>query len=265
MSDHTEATLTEAIKRTFPSSIDSPRFIVAVQVNNGAGFSFGRTLDAIVFDTWPSEGLRLHGLEIKCSRSDLLRELQDTRKFAEFAPYLDTFSIVAPKEIVSKLELPQQWGLYHPTDDGRLRAARKPLMLHTEGKRETLDRSLAAAFARALVQRSLDGSAQRAEYDRGVKDGRLQVDAERDRLQGEVESLKGMIGTFEEASGVHIDRWHARRVGEAVKLVLDGRALENQLRGADELRRIGGKMIALADEFTALKAEMGELDVAVVE
>jgi len=257
---HTEATLTEAIKKTWPSGVDRPHHIVAVQVNNGAGFSFGRTLDAIVFNTWPSEGLTLHGLEIKCSRSDLRRELQDTRKFAEFAPYLDHFSIVAPKEIVSKLEIPDKWGLYHPTDDGRLRAARKPLMLHTEGRREQMDRSLAAAFARALVQRSLDGSFARDEYARGYAAGESRTAEEVARAEQNAETLRQAIAQFEEESGVRIDRWNGARIGGAVKLVLDGNVLHHRLSHAGSLRELGERMIKLAGEFEVLSAALEATD-----
>ncbi len=162
-----EAELIAAAQKTWPMHGPRPRYVTAVQVHNGAGFAYGRTLDLIVFDTWPSGGLHLHGIEIKCSQSDLRRELQDTAKSAEFSAFLDFFSVAAPAGIVDLGLLPPKWGLYCPTVDGTLKARRKPLMLHSEGKRHAMDRSLAAAFVRALVDRSLSAEALKAEYQRG--------------------------------------------------------------------------------------------------
>jgi len=73
-----------------------PRWIVAFQVHNAAGFGFSRRLDAVVLDTWPSQGLTVHGLEIKTRKSDMRRELLDPAKAQAFATDLDLFSIAAP-------------------------------------------------------------------------------------------------------------------------------------------------------------------------
>lgn len=252
MTEYTEATLTETIHDTWPMTVMQPRYVVGVQVNNGAGFAYSRTLDAIVFDTWPSGGLYLHGMEIKISKADLRHELQDTQKFAAFAPYLDLFSIIAPPGMADLKLLPPKWGLYIPTDNGKLRARRKPLMLHDEGKRKTVNRSLAAAFVRAVVSRSLSHEAKRAEYDRGYKRGKEQAQYHTKGLEQDVSQYKEAIESFEEKSGIDFIRYNAGRIGEAVKVVLGG-GIEQRIGYAGNVRNLGERLIKLADELDELK------------
>jgi len=251
MTEHTEATLTEAIKQTWRSDLAQPRYVVAIQVNNGAGFNYGRTLDAVVFDTWPSKGLALHGLEIKCSKSDLRRELQQPAKFAEFAPYLDTFSIVGPKEVIDRDIIPKRWGIYVPDDNGALRTIRKPLYLHEPGERdrETCDRSFAAGFCRALVQRSLSTDAHKAAEEAGFEAGK--ASCAHDLRQAA--ALKEVVEEFEAASGVSLNSYHGGiRIGEAVKFVLGG-GLDTRFVYSSDLRDLGTRLLKLADELDALK------------
>jgi len=249
--EHTEATLTEAIHRTWPYLNIRPRYVVAVQVNNGAGYAYRRTLDAIVFDTWPSSGLTLHGLEIKITKSDLRRELQDTKKYADFSLHLDYFSIVAPKGIVDLRLLPPKWGLFQPTEDGKLRARRKPLSIH-DGSRKTISRSMTAAFVRALVSRSLSQEVAQSEYKRGMKSGEQHSKLEIEKLSRNLDSLKQSVSEFEVASGVKITSWNGEKIGEAVHCVLAG-GLEQRVKYAGNIRGLGEKIMQLADELDSLK------------
>ncbi len=259
MTEHTEGTLTSAILQTWTFTSGRPRYIVGIQVNNGAGFAYNRTLDAVVFDTWPSSGLSLHGLEIKVTKADLRRELQNTKKFADFAKHLDHFSIVAPPAIASLDMLPARWGLYCPDGNGKLRARRKPLMLHDEPT-GLMSRSLAAAFMRALVSRSIDAEAQALEYDRGYANGLAEGKNQSKRAVVKMEALQGAIDKFEEASDVRIDTYNGKRIGEAVDFIMRG-GLEDRVRFAPNIRELGTKLIDLADQLEdisgRLKMEQG--------
>ena len=257
LTEQTEATLTKAIHRTWPYSDMRPRYVVAVQVNNGAGYAYGRTLDAIVFDTWPSGGLTLHGLEIKVTKGDLRRELQNIKKYADFSQHLDYFSIVAPKGVVDLKLLPPKWGLFQPTDEGKLRARRKPLSIHADD-RPTLSRSMSAAFVRALVSRSLSSEATAAAYARGMESGKERGDWKIKELSRNLDSLKQSVQEFENASGVKIKSWSGEKIGEAVALVLAG-GFEQRIRYAGNIRNLGEKIIQLADELDALKHKYDEV------
>jgi hypothetical protein len=263
MSENTEASLTAAIIKTYggvQSQAQGVRYVVAAQVNNGAGFSFGRTLDAIVFDTWPSKGLSLAGFEIKCSKGDLRRELQTPDKFEEFKEYLDTFSVLAPKEVLEGMRdvIPSRWGIYSPTDDGRIRAARKPLYLHDDGRdRSVCDRSLAAAFARALVQRSLSREAEDAAYQLGKEAAEGSAARAVTSAEDERDRIKRRIEDFQDASGLILDDYFrtAGKVGEAVKFVMAG-GLDAKLRHADDMRNLGNRLIAFAAELDELQGQL---------
>ena len=231
------------------------RYLTACHVNNGAGFSYGRTLDAVVLDTYPSKGLTMHGLEVKVSASDLRRELQDTSKAGAFAPYLDYFSLACGPACGSSADIismiPKKWGLYMPAKDGdSLRAVRKPLMLHDD-KAKTFDRSFMAAFARALVARSASAVKVRKEIDVAVAEATHFLNSEVERVKRRRGELEQAIAEFEEASGVRIGTYGAGRIGEAVRVVLDGRVSSKY--HIDQMRDLSASLIAACDQLEAIQ------------
>ena len=261
MSDWTEGRMLACIARTFSQSTqgDGRRYAVAYHVNNGAGFNYGRTLDAIVMDTWPSKGLLLHGIEVKVSKADLRMELGDTRKAGAFLPYLDTFSIAAGPECGTQTELlatiPPQWGVYAPDSSGeRLRTIRKPLMLHADTERhQVFDRSLMAAFARALLQRSESAAELAAVKEATVAEVEKRMNAQFSLKLRDAEALQSAVKQFEETSGVRLGTWgdEPKRIGEAVNFVLMGGLQVSQYR-RDGLRALAKELTNAAkslDEF----------------
>lgn len=88
-------------------------------VRNDAGFNANRTIDAMAMSLWPSRGLLLYAFEIKCSRTDWLKELKDPGKAEAFQPFVDYFYVVVSDEaIVKPGELPNTWGLMAPKSGG---------------------------------------------------------------------------------------------------------------------------------------------------
>lgn len=254
MKEHDESTLTKMVIKHWGAHDARARHIVAVQVANGAGFGYNRILDVIVFDTWPSKGLLLHGLEIKVSEADFRKELQDTRKFADFAPHLDTFSIVAPQGIVKKELLHDRWGLYTPTSVGdKLRTAKKPLMLH-DGTRKEISKSIMASFVRALVARSLSVEGQAEKYEEAFEAGVQSVKSNRldtSFAQQDLERARKSISDFEEKSGVKITTWNGSRIGEAVKIV-ESKILQNRDHDIALLRKLSSKLSGLGNDLETL-------------
>jgi len=93
---------------------DHPRFAFFAEVGNAVGFPSSR-IDALAMAMWRSLGLEIHGLEIKCSRSDWLRERRQPFKAEEIFSYCDRWwLVVAAPEIVKEGELPPDWGLLVP-------------------------------------------------------------------------------------------------------------------------------------------------------
>ena len=259
MPEHTEASLTDCIHNTYPYNAIKPRFIVAVQVRNAAGFNAYRMLDAIVLDTWPSAGLEFFGFEVKTNKADFRRELQNPQKFTDFSKHLDYFNILAPKGVADIKLLPPKWGLYLPTDDGKIRARRKPLPLHDGTVRKEVSRSFVAAFVRALVTRSLSNEAKLAEYNRGKENGKQDAKWAREDAEARVREFTKAIDQFEEASGIRIAKYSGQRLGEAVGLIMDG-GLTRRFRYIGNIRETGEKLIAMADELEKLKQMYDEAD-----
>ena len=109
----TEADVIDALERRYSATAgNGRRYATAYGVRSHAGFDARRTADFVAMDLWPSGGLRLHGHEVKVSRSDWLRELKDPSKAAEFIPYMNCWwLVVSDKRFVRPGELPDDWGL----------------------------------------------------------------------------------------------------------------------------------------------------------
>lgn len=129
----TERTMLDALHRRYDvrSQGLSSRYAVAEHVRNDAGFKATRTADFMAMDLWPSygKGLRLHGHEVKVSRSDWLTELKDPTKAQAFTPYCNYWWLVVPDaKIVKEGELPDEWGMLVLNSSGLRAKVRAPLM-----------------------------------------------------------------------------------------------------------------------------------------
>lgn len=122
-----------------------------------------RILDAIAVDTWASTGYGLDGYEVKVSRGDLRRELNDLTKAGAWDDVLDTFSIVAPRPVLTDWQafgMPADWGVMAATDGG-LRWLRKPTR---RGEQQPVRRSVVAGLARAIAQTTTRHCVRHANY-----------------------------------------------------------------------------------------------------
>lgn len=183
MITHTERSLLDMLHKRYGADTgNGPRFVVAEHVRSAAGFgdtyspSTGyqglRTCDAMALDLWPSGGLRLHGFEIKCSRTDWKRELSDPAKAETFKQYCDHWwLVVADSSIVRGVELPDSWGL--------LVAGRTALRVGVRAPRLSsplpLPRSLLACLLRSATGTAVRRERQRvlAEAPRCITCGRV--------------------------------------------------------------------------------------------
>lgn len=184
-------------------------WLMATEVKNGCGYSFHRSLDVVVVNTYPSKGLLFEGIEIKVSKSDLRTELQNAEKHAVFFENLDYFSLACPASILDMDIIPKKWGVYVVNDKGELRTKRKPLALHDEA-RKTLTRDFTVAFIRAFALRGsgilhdneLYSKKISEEYQRGFESGKKSASSP--HHQRRLDELK----KFEEITGVNIGDWY---------------------------------------------------------
>jgi hypothetical protein len=108
----TERTMLDLVHRRFAESNGmAPRYVVAEHVGLDPTYP-ARRLDAVVADTWRSSAFALHGIEVKISRSDLVRELAVPSKAGVFCDHLDYFWIAVPdRKVLRGLTLPPKWGV----------------------------------------------------------------------------------------------------------------------------------------------------------
>lgn len=182
---------------------DNRRYALAEEVGNKTGYQ-RRRLDMVVVDVYQSNGYSLEGIEIKVSKSDLRRELQDSSKHNIFFDDLDYYSLAAPSGIIDKDLIPKHWGIYAAKfKDGEwtLRTVRKPCSLHDIGS-PGVSRPFFACLARALSCQSPTEKMLYSERQKGIKEGIEQEKRHAGYLLREAESnlekLKAYEKLFEE-------------------------------------------------------------------
>jgi len=153
-----------------------PQRGIVFEVAQATGFNARRHIDAIGMDLWPSHGLGIYAIEIKVSRSDWRRELQQPEKAEELARFADYFVVAAPKGIVPQSELPAAWGLYEMHDDGKLVIARHAAIT----KAEPVTREFMAA-----VLRGANRPVSNEEIDALVAE---KLAPERERIQAKIDA-----------------------------------------------------------------------------
>lgn len=199
-----------------------PEWAFISHVRNGAGLSATRTADGIAMNLFPSRGMEVWGFEVKTARGDWLSELKNPAKAEEIHKYCDRWFIVGPDDVIKKDEVPKQWGFMR-VKNGTVRAVKAAPLNANVVK---LDRGFIAmimrrifdtySFENRIIVARMEGRLQ------GEKDGRHYMKMDYDRLQEEFKRQQKAIEEFEEKSGVHISEWSAGRMGEAVKVVLNG-------------------------------------------
>lgn len=180
------------------------QFAIAEEVGNATGLEQKRRLDMVVVDCFRSSGYSIHGFEIKVSKADLRRELQDSSKHNIFFPSIDYFSLAAPADVVDVDIVPKSWGLYlvdrMPDGATKLRTYRKPLSLHDERMQE-MGRDFAVCLMRALYNQSPSESqialAKEEARKEALSDFRRQFDVSRaEYLEKELEAYKELKERF---------------------------------------------------------------------
>lgn len=189
------------------------------EVSNGTGARGGQAYaDAMVMSLWPSRGLEAYGFEVKVSRADWRKELDNPKKAEILQRYCTRWWVVSGNKCVLETELPKKWGL--------LELRGKSLHVKKEAPRlkaKAWDQTFIAALLRRAAenQSRLRTQARQEGYAAGAERGPAEHAA---RLASALESLDALqkrVATFEETSGVKISSaWNYVKIGEAVRLVL---------------------------------------------
>lgn len=140
--------------------LDPNQYVCAAEVSPRTGAQ-ERRIDFLVMHCYDSEQLKIQGYEIKVSKSDLKRELEDPDKHAVFFDAIDFYWLIAPKNVLDNIDLiPPKWGIRAVWRDesGNItsRTVRKPTCLHDEQMySRKIRKSFMASFCRAISKQSL--------------------------------------------------------------------------------------------------------------
>ncbi len=110
---------------------DARRYAVAEEVGITTGYS-PRRLDMIVLDCYESNGFRIDGIEIKVSKADLKRELENPSKHVAFFDVIDYYTLACPAGVADMNVIPPKWGVLQVNEDGTTRYRRRPIALHDD-------------------------------------------------------------------------------------------------------------------------------------
>lgn len=124
-----------------------PAWATFAELNQGTGAMSGRRIDFYAMHTWPSQNFLRVSYEVKISRADFARELNDPKK-REFAESVSNECyFVVPAGLVRHDEVPEGWGLYEVTAGGLRR-----VVLAQQRRVE----SMPLAFVAGVARRSSD-------------------------------------------------------------------------------------------------------------
>ena len=148
---------------------DNRRYAIAEEVGLQTGFSH-RRLDMMVLDCYASNGFRIDGIEIKVSKADLKRELEDPEKHVAFFDVIDYFTLACPEGVADLSVIPPKWGVMLIREDGSTRYLRRPMALHDAVER-AVPRGFLASITRAIQGHQPSAEELSAEYWRGREEG----------------------------------------------------------------------------------------------
>lgn len=229
----------DAVLDMIRSRYPTRRFAVFPEVRNAGGFDATRSCDAMVVSLWPSDGHDIHGIEIKVSRSDWLRELKQPEKADAMMAVCDFWWVAIGDRAIAKAEeVPAQWGLLAPRGGSLVVVKQAPRLTAIPMDRGTLASLCKRAQEDAPRQSELAEAAEHAAKQ--AREGeRLRISHERKDWQ----ELRAAVDAFELASGVEITSYNGKRIGEAVRTVMEGREASYAAR----LRYIGEQAQHLSD------------------
>lgn len=178
--------------------------VVVEEVAPGTGWGSSRYADVLALSVWPSDGLKLHGFEIKASRADLKRELADPSKHHAVARYCDTWTLVLWNEaLYDGLQIPAEWGIQVVTgdDDDALTVIRKsPKLIPDPWSREFCCSLVRNAFQQSPGAAYVARACKTARND-GLNDGQQAAEQEK---RAELRLLARALGIDEWEQGERI-------------------------------------------------------------
>lgn len=223
----------------------SNAYAFMTEVPNGTGANTSRHADALAMSLWPSRGLDLYGFELKSSRSDWEKELNNPAKADAIARYCDYWYLVVGREdIVRTGELPKTWGLIVPSGD--------KLKVVTEASRleaQPIGRKFLAALFRAAQANLLPDAQLRALEAQASRNG---YEAGRKSFEHEVNRYRETMKKFRLQTGIDFDEWNFETIKEAIGLVQANNLNAHMMRLA-KIKQTAAEIIKTIEHAEAIR------------
>lgn len=235
-----------------------PDWAYLQEVADATGTNVRRRADGIAMSLWPSRGLEIHGVEVKVSRADWLKELKDVSKSAPIQAFCDKWWVaVSDEAIVKKEELPSTWGLLAPRNDKLVVIVQAPKLNDPKPVNRNFLASLLRCATTQLVPADPTPERLKRSYDEGyhaalkVKENDIKVAND---LRAKAEKI---IFDFQKASGVYVNSWNAGQIGETVNR-LTSLPKRNQLQGQvlnelNQAKCVVATLTALVEELKKME------------
>lgn len=204
---------TDAITAAVRKHYAPPRWATALEVRDQAGFQARRSADVIAVSLWPSQGLDIHGIEVKSSASDLQKELDDPHKAESLAKYCDFWWLACNETVAASSafeRVPTGWGV-RVLEGQKLKTRRNAIRI----KPKPLDKSFVVSLLRrnleamgkmifpSQIAEELERAKQVAEEFEVQKHRRAAVLAEEKNNK-----LQALLEKFYKATGIRLtDEW----------------------------------------------------------
>lgn len=233
-----------ALKLRYPAQSHALMFEVAPATGGGTRYA-----DAVAFGLWASHGHAIEGVEIKVSRADFLNEMKQPEKSEPVMRYCHRWWLACPKGLVTKDELPPNWGMLELNGGGILTATVKAAKLSPVPV--TLPFMAAMMRRNAGLDEEMSSRVVASEVARVVKETKDRLQREHDErlsrsLRQAEDGLK-QIETIKEQTGIDLNNygWHHGGLLEAVKLA---HSLGGKYGGISDLRRNLASVMKAIDE-----------------
>lgn len=166
--------LTQQLYKALDKAYPLPGYLLMKEVRDATGFDGVRSADAIAIGIYRNRGRKIHGYEVKQSRTDWLKELSLPQKAESWSRYCHTWTLlIADPEMVRAGELPDSWGMATLDAKGKMKCIKAAPELIPE----PLSMVAVTALLYAARKNVFEGEASRIQEAReeGLKRGEENV------------------------------------------------------------------------------------------
>ena len=215
---------TNELKILCSKRFPAPEWAYIQEVGNATGTSVRRHADSIAMNLWPSRGLAIHGMELKTSRSDWLRELKNPEKAEAIYSYCDYWWLVSPDDVAKLEEIPEGWGWLAPKGN-KLVVKKDAPVIPKDSK------DIPRSFLAALLRKHSESNAAEVRVAVDKELGELQKKTEAEIERRVTQRLKRFtkiqedLDAIESLTGIDIvdGYWGRKEIAAELKMVHDSK------------------------------------------